>query len=81
MAWITRPIDAPSDDMMDAHTVAKLFGTSVDTLDRMVKEGEFPAPLKIGKAGKVWEWRAVAYYRLRLEFLPRIAVQCGANEG
>ena len=80
-AWISRPIDAPSDDMMDAHTVAKLFGVSVDTLERMVKDGEFPQPLKIGRGVRVWEWRAVVYYRLKLEFLPRTAVHSGADEG
>lgn len=76
-SWTERLITAPADDMMDAHTVAKLFGVSVDTLDRMVKDEGFPAALKIGKAGKAWEWRAIVYYRLRLEFLPRIAGQCG----
>lgn len=80
-AWTTREIDAPIDDMMDAHTVAKLFGVSKDTLDKMVKDGEFPAPLVVGKAGKVWEWRAVTYYRLRLEFLPRISANFPATDG
>jgi predicted DNA-binding transcriptional regulator AlpA len=78
--WIQRPIDAPADDLLDGQAVSRLFLISKDTLDRLVSEGEFPQPLKIGKQGKFWDWRAVAYYRLRLELMSRIEAKDGETD-
>jgi len=70
--WTQGTIDRPSQDLLDAVEVARLFGISRGTLDGLVNDGEFPKPLSIGKQTRVWDWRAVAYYRLRLEMMPRI---------
>ena len=41
--------------------------------DDLVAAGDLPAPLAVVKGSKVWDWRSVAYYRLRMEMLPRLA--------
>ena len=41
-------------------------------LNRLVADGEFPEPLTVGKKTRLWDWKAVAYYRLRLEMTARL---------
>ena len=81
VTWTTRAIEAPSEDMLDATELAKLLGVSRDTVERMVENGDLPRPLTIGKSMRVWEWRAVTYYRLRLELFARLDPQMTANTG
>ena len=45
---------------------------SADTVGRLIKAGEFPAGFMVGGKAKFWDWRAVAYCRLRLELGPRL---------
>ncbi len=71
--WTTRTIDAPAGDLLTATEVARLLGVSEDTLKRLISEGEFPSPLLIGKQTQVWDWEAIAYYRLRIRFASRMA--------
>lgn len=70
-------MDGPAGDMLSRKEVARLFDVSEDTIRRMVDEGEFPAPLTIYKQGQLWDWRSIAYYRLRVELgsrlVPRVA--------
>lgn len=70
--WTTRAIDAPAATIMDATEVAKLIGVSRDTFDGLVKSGEFPTPMRIGKQTNVWGWRDVTYYLLRIELGSRL---------
>lgn len=70
--WCRRDVDGPTADLLSASDVARLFGISEDTLKRLIAEGEFPAPLLIGKQTRVWDWESVAYYRLRLKLTARI---------
>lgn len=70
--WTTRLIDAPADDLLGRGDVAKLLGVSETTVGEMVKDGLLPAPLVVGKGGRVWDWRSVAYYRLRIEMAARL---------
>lgn len=58
--------------MLSRKEVMRLFDVSDDTLRRMIDEGEFPAPLTIYKQGQVWDWRSIAYYRLRVELGARL---------
>ncbi len=75
VAWVPRQVDGPAGDMLSRSDVAKLFGVSEATIRRLIEAGEFPAPLVIGKQGKVWDWESVAYYRLRLKLGERIRLQ------
>lgn len=70
--WAPRTVDGPAADMLSVDEVARLFGVSATTITRLVAEGEFPAPLVVGKSTKVWEWKAVVYYRLKLELACRL---------
>ncbi len=70
--WTTRPVDAPADDLLTKAEVGRLLGVSETTVDGLVAAGDLPAPLAVGKGSKVWDWRSVAYYRLRMEMLPRL---------
>jgi predicted DNA-binding transcriptional regulator AlpA len=82
--WTTRPIESPTHDLITAGDVARLFRISEDTIRRLVASGELPEPLTIGKQTKVWDWRAVTYYRLRVEMASRLAkpnsVQLGESD-
>ena len=71
--WTQRQVDAPADDLLTFETVAKLLGVSTATLKRLIADGEFPDALQVSPGTRVWEWRAVAYYRLRVEMRPRLA--------
>ncbi len=70
--WTTRLIDAPADDLLGRGDVARLLGVSETTVAEMVRDGLLPAPLVVGKGVRVWDWRSVAYYRLRLELAARL---------
>lgn len=65
-------MDGPAADLLSAPEVARLFHISEDTLNRLVADGEFPEPLTVGKKTRLWDWKAVAYYRLRLEMTARL---------
>ena len=71
-SWTPRPVDAPAEDLLNLADVAKLLLVSDDHLRKLIAAGEFPEGLSAGKAGRVWDWRAVAYFRLRMEMLPRL---------
>jgi predicted DNA-binding transcriptional regulator AlpA len=70
--WTTRPVDAPADDLLTAEAVGKLLGFGAETLGKLVKAGEFPDGVFVSPGVKLWEWRAVAYYRLRVEMKSRL---------
>ena len=70
--WTDRTVDGPAADLLSAPEVARLFHISEDTLNRLVADGEFPEPLTVGKKTRLWYWKAVAYYRLRLEMTARL---------
>jgi len=53
--------------------VGRLLGVGETTVDGLVAAGDLPAPLAVGKGSKVWDWRGVAYYRLKMEMLPTLA--------
>jgi predicted DNA-binding transcriptional regulator AlpA len=78
--WITRLVDAPAEDLLSAADICKLFSISDDTLDRIIAAGEFPAGAKVGKKSFLWDWRAVAFYRLRLELTHRLNVAVAKPE-
>lgn len=66
-SWTTRQIDAPANDLLAPIDVARLFGFGEDTLDRLVKSGEFPPPIRLSPGTVMYDWRAVAFWRLRCE--------------
>jgi hypothetical protein len=70
--WTTRPVDAPADDFLTGEAVGKLFGFGVETLGKLVRAGEFPDGLHVSPGVKLWDWRAIAYYRLRVELRSRL---------
>lgn len=70
--WTQRSVDAPAGDLFSAPEVCKLLNFGADTLKRLIDEGEFPEGLKLTAGYVVWEWRAIAYYRLRVEMSPRL---------
>lgn len=70
-AWTTRLIDAPAVDLMTAGEVARLFGFGEDTLRRLVKEGEFPPPVRYSPGTLLYDWRAVAFWRLKCDLFGR----------
>lgn len=70
--WTQKPVDAPDDDFLSIEEVGKLFGFSGDTVQRLIDAGEFPEGLQVTKQSKAWDWRAVAYYRLKLELASRL---------
>lgn len=70
--WTTRLLDAPADDLLTKPEVARLLGVSVDTVDRLVEDGDLPEPLRIRKQATVWDWRDIAYFRLRLSLAARL---------
>lgn len=67
--------DGEYGDLLSGEEVARLFNVSRDTLERWVAEGEFPAPLSVGKQAKCWDWQSVAYYRLRLAMSARLVAE------
>lgn len=77
--WIPRTVDGPAADLLTLEEVAKLLGFGVATLRRLITDGEFPDGITLSPGTKVWDWRAVTYYRLRAEMRPRLAKQTGAN--
>lgn len=80
--WTQKPVDAPAGDLLTQTEVAKLLRVSEDTVKRLVAEGELPTGIKIGKQTVLWDWKAVAYYRLRAELLARLSPsKPGATEG
>jgi predicted DNA-binding transcriptional regulator AlpA len=78
--WTTRAVDAPVDNHLTAEQVGKLFGFGVETLDRLVKAGEFPEPVLTSPKTKLWDWRACAYYQLRIEMRPRLKSEAGSGD-
>ncbi len=71
--WTTRLIDAPSEDLMTLAAVGSLLGVSESLLRKLIESGEFPDGMAVGPRLKLWDWRAVTYYRLRLELAPRLS--------
>lgn len=81
-AWTTRLVDAPACDLLSPADVAKLFNFGEETLDRLVKAGEFPAPVRLSPGTVMYDWRAVAFWRLRCElFRGTTAAQKGVKQG
>lgn len=72
--WTSRLVDAPEQDILHMVDVQKLIGLGEDALRQLIRDGEFPAALTIGRQQKVWEWRDIAFYRLRLAMGHRISV-------
>jgi excisionase family DNA binding protein len=54
-------------ELLTKDEVAKYLNVSVDTLDRMIDEGDFPGPTKIGKQSR-YRWGTVD------EFLKALAL-------
>lgn len=73
--WTQRQVDAPADDLLTKPELAKLLSVSPDTIDRLVEDGELPEGIRIRKQATVWDWRDVAYYRLRMLLSARLAPQ------
>lgn len=65
--WKRRKIDAPVKDLLTTIEVAKLFGFGEETLRRLVEAGEFPQPVRYSPGRSMYDWRSVAFWRLKCE--------------
>lgn len=70
--WTRREVDAPAENLLSPDEVARLLGISEDTLQDLIKDGEFPEPMMIGDEVQVYDWQDVVYYLLRIRVSARL---------
>lgn len=67
-----RSIDGPEKDWLDMADLTKLLRLSESTIKRLVDSGEFPSALEPTPGTRMWSWRDVLYWQLRVEMRPRL---------
>lgn len=66
-----RTIEAHADDFLALKDVAKALTIDERTLKRLIADGQFPRPLKIGGT-RLWTWKDLFIYFGWLELEPRM---------
>lgn len=71
----TRQVAAPLDDWLSKEQVCELLKLSRSTLDRMIREGQFPRAVEFpGEDRARWRWVDVAWFLLGREVSDRLSV-------
>ncbi len=68
-----RTVEGPKKDWLDMADLIKVMRMSESTILRLIAAGEFPEPLQTSPGIKMWSWRDVVYWNLRVETRPRLA--------
>ena len=78
----SRPVPAPppeKDWLTKSEVCELLWNISERTLERYIEQGAFPAGIPCGGTNR-WRWEDIAYFHLRQQILPRLAVVEGDED-
>lgn len=67
-----RSIDGPEKDWLTAADLVALLRVSKATLKRLIASGEFPRAMEVSPGIRLWSWRDVVYWQLKIELRSRM---------
>jgi predicted DNA-binding transcriptional regulator AlpA len=79
-----RTIDGPEPDWLDMADLTRLLRLSESSIKRLIDAGEFPLPLEVTAGTRMWGWRDVLFWQLKVELRPRMVKKekvTGAQKG
>lgn len=79
-----RTIEGPEKDWLDMADLTHLTRLSESTIKRLIATGEFPAALEVTSGLRMWSWKDVLFWQLRVELRPRMlggAKAAGGHRG
>lgn len=75
MQWGSTPIRVPEQPLLTLAEVSTAVGYSTKTVQRWVRDGVFPPPLKIAGGGFRWSNVAIGAWLLWLDYSPKFAAE------